>query len=164
MAEVLVRRAVRDDLPRIVQLFEQADELHRDALPWLFRKVEEPRSPRLLETFISGTDRAALVAIEGEGSPPAGALFIMVREVVKAPVVRPARVAEIDSLVVDRSSRRRGVGKSLVRAALLWARDVQAARTELGVYDFNEGARLFWESMGFATVFRRMSRTLDGLP
>jgi hypothetical protein len=36
--------------------------------------------------------------------------------------------------------------------------DVHATRTELGVYEFNEEARIFWESMGFATLFRRMCR------
>lgn len=164
MTDAVIRRAVRSDLPRIVELFGQADELHRDALPWLFRKLDEPRSPQLLETFLTDSDRAALVATDRAGSLPVGVLFVMVREVSKAPIVRPARVAEIDSLVVVRSFRRQGIGRSLVRAALLWARDVHAARTELGVYDFNEEARTFWESVGFATVFRRMYRNLDDLP
>ncbi|HTA93973.1 MAG TPA: GNAT family N-acetyltransferase [Polyangiaceae bacterium] len=158
MTEMVIRRAVRNDLPRIVELFGQVDELHRDALPWLFRKLDEPRPLEVLESFITDPDRTALVATDLAGSPPAGVLFIMIRELSKAPIICPARVAEIDTLVVDRSSRRQGIGRGLVRAALHWAHDVRATRTELGVYEFNEEARIFWESMGFASLFRRMCK------
>jgi GNAT superfamily N-acetyltransferase len=157
MSELLIRRAVDLDIPRIVELFEQVDELHREALPWMFRKLEQPRSAEVLERFICGSDRATFVAIEGDAGPVVGVLVVILREGPKPPLVRPARVAEIDNLVVDRAARRRGIGKALVGAALAWSRDVNAERTELGVYDFNEEARLFYESLGFATVFRRMA-------
>lgn len=156
--QVTIRRAVVGDLPRIVELFEQIDELHREALPWLFRKLEQPRSAEVLGRFLTGSDCATFVASEQASSPALGVLVVMVREVAKAPIVRPARVAEIDNLVVDRAARRRGIGKALVQAALSWSREVHAERTELGVYDFNEEARLFYEALGFATVSRRMAR------
>jgi ribosomal protein S18 acetylase RimI-like enzyme len=154
----VIRRATHADLPRIVELFAQVDELHRQALPWLFRKLDEPRTREMLERFIVGSDCATFVASASDGEPVVGVLVVMVREVVKAPIVRPARVADIENLLVDSAARRQGIGKSLVRAALAWSREVHAERTELGVYDFNEGARQFWESMGFETVFRRMAR------
>ena len=46
----------------------------------------------------------------------------------------------------------------LVEAALAWARLAGATRTELGVYDFNEGARAFWASLGFQVLSYRMVR------
>ena len=91
-----------------------------------------------------------------------GVLTVIVRDVVKAPIVRPARVAEIDNLVVDSAARRRGIGKSVVQAGLAWARENRAERTELGVYEFNEAGQRFWEAMGFAAVFRRMARLGEG--
>jgi diamine N-acetyltransferase len=136
----------------------QVDELHREALPWLFRKLEQPRSREVLEQFITAPGCATFVATDAAESPAVGVLVVMLREANKSPMVRPARVAEIDSLAVDETARRRGVGRRLVQAALSWARDVQAERTELGVYEFNDQARLFWESMGFTTVFSRMTR------
>jgi ribosomal protein S18 acetylase RimI-like enzyme len=135
-------------------LFTQVDELHREALPWLFRKLDEPRSAEVLSRFIHGSDCATFVAAE----PVVGFVVVQVREVVKAPIVRPARVAEIDNLVVDRAVRRRGIGRRLVEAALAWSHDARADRTELGVYEFNDEGRRFWEAMGFETVFRRMAK------
>lgn len=161
MTDLFVRRAVHADLPRIVELFAQVDELHREALPWLFRKLDEPRSREVLESFITAPGCATFVATDAVESPAVGVLVVLLREASKAPIVRPAHVAEIDSLAVEVTARRRGVGRRLVQAALAWARDVQAERTELGVYEFNEQARLFWESMGFTTVFRRMAKKLE---
>lgn len=154
--ETVIRRALHSDLPRIVELFTQVDDLHREALPWLFRKLDEPRTREMLERFVVGSDCATFVAGTSDGQPISGVLVVTVRDVMKAPIVRPARVAEIENLVVDSAARRQGIGKSLVHAALAWSREVRAERTELGVYDFNDGARQFWESMGFATVFRKM--------
>lgn len=155
----MIRRATHADLPRIVELFAQVDDLHREALPWLFRKLDEPRTREVLERFIAGSDCAMFVAADHDGAPIVGLLVVMVRQVVKAPIVRPARVAEIENLVVDRAARRRGVGRSLVQAALAWSREAHAERTELGVYDFNDEAYRFWESMGFAPVFHRLARS-----
>lgn len=157
----MIRRAVHADLPRITELLAQVDELHRDALPWLFRKLDEPRSREVLEHFITGPDCATFVATDAVESPALGVLVVMLRQASKAPIVRPARVAEIDSLAVDHVVRRQGVGRRLVQAALAWAHEVQAERTELGVYEFNEPARLFWSSMGFDTVFCRMAKKLE---
>ena len=155
MDEVTIRRAVAADLPTIVALLEEVDELHREALPWLLRKVDEPRSQEFLEPFTSKSDHIALVASIGDG-PLTGVLLALVREVSRVPIVRPSSVAEIDTLVVGRAFRRQGVGKRLVQAAIQWARDGGATRTELGVYEFNESARAFWESVGFETLSRRL--------
>src|SRR5689334_17684440 len=43
MGEVIVRRAVMEDLPAIVAMLDEIDELHRRALPWLFRQEGERR-------------------------------------------------------------------------------------------------------------------------
>lgn len=153
----MIRRAVDADRPRLLELFAQVDELHREALPWLFRKLAEPRSREVLSRFIHGSDCATFVAAEPD-SPAMGFVVVQVREVVKAPIVRPARVAEIDNLVVDRAARRRGIGRSLVETALAWSHEARAERTELGVYEFNDEGRQFSEAMGFETVFRRMAR------
>jgi GNAT superfamily N-acetyltransferase len=81
---------------------------------------------------------------------------MFLRPAARAPIVQPAVVAEIDALVVSPSGRRQGVGSRLVRAALQWAADHGATRTELGVYEFNEAARAFWASVGFETLSRRL--------
>jgi ribosomal protein S18 acetylase RimI-like enzyme len=155
MGEVTVRRAVKADLAGVTALLEDADALHREALPWLFREVDGASLIGFLEAFVSKDDHAMFLAAAPDGSL-AGVVYMFVREPSRAPIVEPAVVAEISALVVAPAFRRRRVGTHLVEAALRWAKDAGAARTELSVFAFNEPARAFWESIGFQTLWRRL--------
>lgn len=64
---------------------------------------------------------------------------MFLREPPRAPIVQPV-VAEIDTLEIRTAFRRQHVGARLVAAALDWASVSEAARTELGVYEFNDPA------------------------
>jgi GNAT superfamily N-acetyltransferase len=155
MGEVTIRRAVREDLPAIIAMLDEVDDLHRRALPWLFRQVDEPRSAGLLDDYVSKQDRTMLLATTSEAAL-AGVLYMFMRQPARAAIVQPTLIAEIDVLIVSRSVRRQGIGTRLVQAALQWATDKGATRTELGVYEFNESAHAFWASVGFRTLSRRL--------
>ena len=155
MNHSMIRQAVTTDIPALVALLDELDDLHREAMPWLLQEFDGPGSREFIEPFLSKPDHAALVA-EVPSQGIAGLLLVLVRDVSPVPIVRPARVAELDTLVVGSAFRRRGIGKALVEAGLRWAHDAGAARTELGVYEFNESARAFWSSVGFETLSRRL--------
>jgi GNAT superfamily N-acetyltransferase len=155
MGKVTIRRAVVSDLAAVVGLLEDVDQLHRSALPWLFREVGEPAWTGFLEPYVSQSDRVMFLARAPDRSL-AGVLYMLLRQPARAPIVEPTLVAEIDNLVVHSSFRRRRVATRLVQAALRWADDSGATRTELGVYEFNETARAFWHSVGFQTLSRRL--------
>lgn len=160
MSEVVIRRAVMGDLQAVGALLEAVDDLHRSALPWLFRRVEGPPMTNFLEAYVSKQDHAMFLAATPEGTI-AGVLYMFIREPARAPIVKPTTIAEIDTLVVASSFRRRHIGARLVQAALLWANHFGATRTELGVYEFNEPARAFWASQGFHTLSRRLVAQLE---
>jgi ribosomal protein S18 acetylase RimI-like enzyme len=162
MGEVTVRRAIAADLRAVTELLDELDTLHREALPWLLRKPERPHQAEFIEGFLSKEDHALLLATTASGTV-AGLVAVFLRQPARAPVVRPALAAELDALAVSSSFRRRGVGTALVRAALSWSRERGATRTELGVYEFNEPARAFWESLGFRTLSRRLVAHADQL-
>lgn len=153
MDNIVPRRAVAADLPQLLQLLEQVDDQHREALPWLLRKVDDPRSREFLDSFLIEPDKTAFVVGDER---LLGVILVLVRKPNPLPILRPTRVAEIDTLVVDASQRRQGVGRQLVQAALAWAQERGATRTELGVYEFNDSARAFWSAQGFETLSRRL--------
>jgi len=161
MSELVIRRAVRADLSALPTLLDEADELHRRALPWLFRQVEGIEQTAFREVYLSDPAHAVFLAQVGADSF-AGVIYAFLRPLPRAPIVRPATVAEIDLLVVKSSVRRQGIGKRLVSAALDWANQHGASRTELGVYEFNEPARAFWASLGFAPLSSRLVRHANG--
>lgn len=67
---------------------------------------------------------------------------------------------EIAILVVSSRHRGRGIGRSLVDRAERWTRERGLSECELGVWEFNETALRFYESVGFVTARRRMSKSL----
>ncbi|HEX2671547.1 MAG TPA: GNAT family N-acetyltransferase [Polyangiaceae bacterium] len=156
-APVIVRRAVAADVDSIGALLEEVDELHRRALPWLFRRVDGPEQAAFLDAFLSKADHATFLALTPEGRF-AGVLCAFLRPPARAPIVQPAVVLELDALAVKMGFRRQGIGKQLVNTALAWASLAGATRTELGVFDFNEPARAFWASLGFHVLSYRMVR------
>ena len=157
MSDVKIRRAVVADLSAVVELLADTDTLHREALPWLFRRAEGANWNEFLEPFVSQPDRVMFVAVTDDGTL-AGATYMLIRPPARAPIVKPAVVAELDSLAVNAAFRRQRVGTRLVETALEWAKTAGATRTELNVYEFNEPARAFWASFGFETMSRRLVR------
>jgi ribosomal protein S18 acetylase RimI-like enzyme len=155
MDEVTIRRAVIADLAAVGALLQDLDDLHRGALPWLLRRVDEPPLTDFLEAYVSKHDHAMFLAVAPEGSL-AGVLYMFLRQPARASIIAPTVVAEIDALVVNGAFRRQHIGTRLVQAALNWASVSGATRTELGVYEFNELARAFWVSIGFQTLSRRL--------
>lgn len=72
---------------------------------------------------------------------------------------RPA--AKIGALVVERSNRRRGVGRALVDAAEAEARARNCGVLFLTTADRRDDAHAFYESVGLEQTGRRYSRTLS---
>ena len=62
------------------------------------------------------------------------------------------RHAEIEGLVVDRDWRSKGVGRSLMRRAEEWARQAGCKAVSLRSNVVREGARPFYEDIGYEVV------------
>jgi len=142
-------------LEAALTLLGEVDELHRNCLPWLFRRAERQQLADFLQAYVSKPDHAMFLAVAADGGL-AGVLYLFLRQTARAPVIEPTVVAEIDALAVGRAFRRQGIGTRLVEAALGWASVAGATRTELGVFEFNEPAQAFWASLGFQTLSRRL--------
>ena len=55
----------------------------------------------------------------------------------------------VADLVVKRSARRMGVGRTLMDAAESWARERNLSLLSLEVWATNEGALMFYDSLGY---------------
>jgi len=72
----------------------------------------------------------------------------------------PRRFLVIDNIVVRKDSRRQGVGRLLLERAEQWALARGADMVELNVWEFNTGARLFYQALGYETASRKMWKQL----
>ena len=138
---IKVRRAVPGDAPGLVAL---AEAVGREEGRWIlatesWRSVADER--RYLKTVQRHPDAAVFVA-EDDGR--------LVARLSLSRDTHPAsrHVADL-GLMVDAAYRRRGIGRTLLEEAVVWARGAGIRKLELHVFPWNEPALCLYESFGF---------------
>ena len=95
----------------------------------------------------SGIEQVTMVAIDGADT-------VGMAVGLSRPGIRPG-VVPIVSVFVSPRARRAGVGKSLMGGVERWARSRSVGMTSLWVVDGNEGARKFYEGLGYVATLDR---------
>jgi GNAT superfamily N-acetyltransferase len=152
---VHVRTATLLDYDPLVALFEELDEIHRQARPDFFQPFDGPaRSHREIEQWLSEPGSTVLVA--ERGSDLIGLVVLVTRQPRAFAGAVPRKVIEVDNLVVRADQRDWRVGRRLLVAAVDWARREGATHVEVAVHAFNRDARRFYENFGFAPSVDRL--------
>jgi len=156
-SDLIIRNASTADHQAISLLCAQVDALHVHSRPDAFQGPPRTRSIAFPRERLAEADAAVFVADIGGavvgfarvklGRPPGDAMY------------RPRVFAYVEEVVVSSDHRRLGVGRALMHALEGWARERKVDQIELTVWEFNEEARKFYESLGYATSYRRMFRT-----
>lgn len=150
-----IRRAHSEDRPAIEELWREVDRVHARIQPGFFRPADgPPRSNAFIMDALHNDDEIVLLAIAA--GAPVGLVHAQLFDTPGTPTLRPCRRVHIEDLVVTQKWRRRGVGRRLMAAAASWARAHGARQVVLTVWDGNEAARRFYDSLGY----RDLSRTL----
>lgn len=156
---LVVRRAAAEDCQAVCEMLEELHLIHSCALPGVFRKPDASAMFRdRVEELVHEPDSAVFVAeVDGE---VAGAALAVVRDSPDRMAMMPRRYGWVESIGVRERFRREGVGSALMHAAERWSRENGASTCELNVWEFNQAAIRFYESLGFETASRRMWRKL----
>ncbi len=157
--ETQIREATMHDIDSLCDLFVEVNDLHAEAVPHLFQKVEAGEvMADYLRDQIGWPGRQIFVAEQDDVL--VGFVIVAVRLAPDAPVYVPRRFAEIEVLMVQKSCRRQGIGRALMDRAHQWAADHGINQVELVVLDFNEDANRFYEELGYRSLNRRLRRSL----
>ena len=157
--EITIRRATAGDYLGVCELLDEVDALHRDRNPRIFGKPASPA--RTMDFYLSllADEKVGLFLAETAGRP-VGLVHVLVRDMPDFPIFVPRRYAIIDTIVVRSGYRNGGIGGKLMQVSEAWAIASGASSIELGVYEFNETAISFYESLGFHTLSRKMKKVL----
>src|SRR5690349_2821513 len=157
--EISVRGATAGDYNSMCELFDEIDTLHRDNLPHLFRKPDgAPREPEYYADLLE--DENVILLVAEAGGDLVGFVHAIVKEAPDFPVLVPRRYLLVDGIVVRSGFQKQGIGKVLMDEVREQAIARDATSMELSVYDFNETAISFYESLGFQTLSRKMRKEL----
>ena len=152
---ILVRTARMGDYDALVALFDELDELHRQARPDVFRPFEGPaRTREQIEQWLVGPGSTVLVA--ESGLDVVGLAVLLTRPPSPFAGAVPNKVVELDNIVVRADRRGQGIGRQLLEAAVVWSRGQGADHVVVSVHAFNRDARRFYETFGFAPSIDRL--------
>ena len=111
---------------------------------------------RFVHGHIGRTDRLCLVA-ESDGVPVG---FLLAAILTRPKVFERWPYGHIYDAFVEGAHRNRGVGESLVNAALEWCRARRVDRVELYKHARNDLGMRFWQRMGFETTVHILDRRI----
>lgn len=152
---ILVRTARMDDYDALVALFDQLDELHRQARPDVFQRFDGPARPRAqIDQWLTGPGSTVLVAESGQDV--VGLAVLLTRPPSPFPGAVPNKVIELDNIVVCDDRRGQRIGRQLLQASLAWSRGEGASHVVVSVHAFNRRARRFYEDFGFTPSVDRL--------
>jgi len=152
---IRVRPASLADYDALVALFDELDELHRQARPDFFRPFDGPARTRAqIEQWLTEPASTVLVAESGEGV--IGLAVVLTRPPASFAGAVPRKVIELDNLVVRADQRGRRIGRHLLVAVVDWSRQCGASHVEVAVHAFNRDAKRFYEDFGFAPSIDRL--------
>ncbi len=151
---ITIRRAVPTDSDGILALLSQVEAIHQKGRPDLFRVNGTKYTAAELCEIMADSERPIFVAVDGERV--LGYIFGIITETKDSTMLFDMKTIHLDDVCIDESCRGEGVGGALMEHVTTWAKSIGCNRMDLDVWEFNDGARRFYERFGFVTQKLRM--------
>ena len=153
---IKIEKAQITDLDNIQKLHVQLFSLMAKFQPSNYKEAEQNRE--FLEDIITKDSVGLLVAKDEE--LVVGFIIVQEQSTLSYTCLVQHKYAYIIDLVVDEQQRGKGLGKSLLDAAELWARDKDLDYLELGVLEENIAAKSLYLKEGYAIATNIMRKKL----
>ena len=163
----MIRKATHNDIPRILELLSQVNDVHAEGRPDFFikgkRKYNEEDLLKIINddttpvfvyvgtrlvTSESGTRQVMSELETQQATSVQGYAFCVIQDLSQCDNLRPDKSLYIDDICVDENYRRHGVGKKLYEHVLQFAKEEKCFNITLNVWAKNPSAQAFYESMG----------------
>ena len=146
MKKMKYREATKQDIPKIIELWKEFIDFHKDRDIFFSRSKKGPENFRkfVLENM---SKEDSIVYIAESNGEVVGYILSMVQDY--PPVFEIKKYGVICDLAVASEYRRIGIGMHLVNIAMAWFVKKGMNRAEIAVAVTNEISTSFWNKMGF---------------
>mgnify|MGYP003418379968 CR=1 FL=1 len=145
----MIRKATHNDIPRILELLSQVNDVHAEGRPDFFIKGKRKYNEEDLLKIINDDTTPVFVYVGTRlVTSVQGYAFCVIQDLSQCDNLRPDKSLYIDDICVDENYRRHGVGKKLYEHVLQFAKEEKCFNITLNVWAKNPGAQAFYESMG----------------
>ena len=143
----LIRRAVSADIPRIDDLLLQVLTVHHDIRPDLFKGNCRKYNDRELDALLENPLRPVFVYEDDDGVVQ-GYAFCVLEQHPGSNILTDIKTLYIDDLCVDGSLRGQGIGRKIYEFVKSYAAREGCHNLTLNVWEGNESAIRFYNSLG----------------
>ena len=153
-----IEAASSADADTIAGLNQFVHNLHLENAPYFFKSPTREGVAVTFKTLLDRDDTRAFIAyVDGRAIGYVPAFLVDRPETVFGSA---RRLLYVDQISVEPNSRRHGVGRELLKAALRCARSAGIDDIEVETWAFNEVAQAFFNSAGFRPKTERLWMTL----
>ena len=153
----MIRKADKGDVKRIIELLHQVNMVHHVIRPDLFKPNTTKYNEQELELLLNDISKPIFVLDDGEVR---GYAFCQVTEVKDNQLLEDIKTLYIDDICVDEKARGKHVGKELYEYVRDYARSIGCNNITLNVWEGNEPALRFYQSMGMQVQKTTMENIL----
>lgn len=150
----MIRFAKREELERVNQIRKQVSDLHSNGRPDICKKDFSKVLQDDIYTLWDSANSDVLVAIRDYII--CGFASVEYIDKPSSPYMNARRYYHIKEFGVDEKFRRQKIATELFEFIKKQAKERKFEKLELDVFEFNEGAVKFYESLGFSTYRRYM--------
>lgn len=143
----MIRTAEKKDLPQIMNLLHQVNDVHAEGRPDLFIKGHTKYAHEDLEKIITNPVSPVFVYTDDMDNVM-GYCFCIVQDHTAEKHLAPIKTLYIDDLCVDSECRGRHIGSKLYNFVKGYAINNGFYNISLNVWSENPGAIKFYESIG----------------
>lgn len=141
----MIRKAEKKDIPGLINLLYQADAVHNGIRPDLFKSNTPKYDEQDLEHILEEDNKPIFVYDDGK---IVGHAFCQITEVRNHRLLQDIKTLYIDDICVDEAVRGKHVGKALYEFVHDYAKSIGCYNITLNVWEGNDPAQRFYQSMG----------------
>jgi ribosomal protein S18 acetylase RimI-like enzyme len=149
-----IRIASIGDINNILVLMDKTSKFHISSRPDLHDTNKKPKNDDFIKMCMDEENCKVFVAEEENNI--IGYCVIQIGEIKNLFVFYDMKNIEILDFCVDEKYRKNGIGRQLFETVKNLAKENNANFIELGVWEFNQDAKKFYEHLGMKTRISRM--------
>ena len=143
--KLMIRKANKRDINRIIELLHQVNMVHHVIRPDLFKPHTTKYNEQELEDMLNDESKPVFVYDDGEVR---GYAFCQISEVKDDQLLQDVKTLYIDDICVDENARGKHIGKALYEHVRDYARSIGCHHITLNVWEGNTAALSFYRNMG----------------
>ena len=152
---IAIRRAKEEDAEAIGRILFEVHAVHHTIRPDLFLEGKRKYDEAEVKALINKTP----VLVAEDGGEVIGYAVCYLQET-KGDSMAAHKTLYLDDLCVDEKSRKQGVGKRLFAAVEALARELNCYDLTLNVWEGNDAARAFYDSLGMKPLKTYLEKVL----